>query len=95
MTSRAGEGPEDARSQVLDPEIESLVRESFDRQGLMRHLGAVLVDVRAGEVGIRLPFRPELTQQHGFFHAGGRTLVGAGDIKTITGGHSKSGLCGG
>jgi uncharacterized protein (TIGR00369 family) len=75
VTSRAGEGQEDARSAVLDPEIESLVRESFDRQGLMRHLGAVMVTVRAGEVGIRLPFRPELTQQHGFFHAGGTSAI--------------------
>jgi uncharacterized protein (TIGR00369 family) len=26
--------------------------------------------VAAGEIEIRLPFRPELTQQHGFLHAG-------------------------
>lgn len=75
MTSRGGEGPEGIRAGILDAEIESLVRESFNRQGLMRHLGAEMVDVRAGEVGIRLPFRPELTQQHGFFHAGGTSAI--------------------
>jgi uncharacterized protein (TIGR00369 family) len=75
VTDRTGDGPVDACSASLDPEIESLVRESFDRQGLMRYLGAIMVDVRAGEVGIRLPFRPELTQQHGFFHAGGTSAI--------------------
>lgn len=36
----------------------------------MRHLGAELAAVRAGECEIRVPFRAELTQQHGYFHAG-------------------------
>ena len=36
----------------------------------MGHLGAVLEVVRPGRVEISLPFRPELSQQHGFFHAG-------------------------
>lgn len=51
------------------------IRDSFGRQGLMRHLGAELGDVKAGLVTIRLPFRPELTQQHGYFHAGGTASV--------------------
>ena len=59
----------------IDPEIERLVRDSFAKQGLMRHLGASLVDVRPGEVHVRMPFRPELTQQHGFFHAGGTSAL--------------------
>ena len=33
-------------------------------------LGARLVRVDPGEVEIELPFRPDLCQQHGFFHAG-------------------------
>ena len=36
----------------------------------MAHLGAVLEKVEPGRVEISLPFRPELSQQHGFFHAG-------------------------
>lgn len=51
------------------------VRESFARQGLMRHLGAELSLVQPGEVRIRVPFREELTQQHGFFHAGATSAI--------------------
>ena len=51
------------------------MRESFGKQGLMRHLGATMTDVRSGEVRIRMPFKPELTQQHGFFHAGGTSAI--------------------
>lgn len=46
------------------------VRDSFSRQGLMHLLGAELAARRAGECEIRVPFRKELTQQHGYFHAG-------------------------
>jgi uncharacterized protein (TIGR00369 family) len=46
------------------------VRESFARQGLMKHLGAELASLSAGECEIRVRCRNELTQQHGYFHAG-------------------------
>lgn len=46
------------------------VRASFARQGLMRHLGAELISVREGAAEIRVAFRDELSQQHGYFHAG-------------------------
>jgi uncharacterized protein (TIGR00369 family) len=36
----------------------------------MAFIGAELVRVEPGRVEIALPFRPELSQQHGFFHAG-------------------------
>jgi uncharacterized protein (TIGR00369 family) len=55
---------------VVDPQYERRVRESFARQGLMRHLGAELVSLEPGEAVIRVPFCGELTQQHGYFHAG-------------------------
>jgi uncharacterized protein (TIGR00369 family) len=51
------------------------VRESFERQGLMRHLGVVIDVIEPGEVRLRLPFRAELTQQHGFFHAGSTSAI--------------------
>lgn len=53
-----------------DPAFEQRTRESFARQGVMAHLGATLERVEPGRVDISLPFRPELSQQHGFFHAG-------------------------
>jgi uncharacterized protein (TIGR00369 family) len=46
------------------------VRESFDAQRLMATIGARLARVAAGEIEIRVPFRADLTQQHGFLHAG-------------------------
>ena len=46
------------------------VQESFARQRIMTWLGATLGTVDAGRVEIHLPFREDLTQQHGFLHAG-------------------------
>jgi uncharacterized protein (TIGR00369 family) len=46
------------------------VAESFARQGLMKHLGAELTALGSGECEIRVRHRGELTQQHGYFHAG-------------------------
>jgi len=56
--------------QPADAGYERRVRDSFARQGAMRLLGARLGRVEAGRVEIELPFRDELSQQHGFFHAG-------------------------
>ena len=53
-----------------DAGYERRTRESFAKQGAMAHLGAVLERVRPGLVEISLPYRDELSQQHGFFHAG-------------------------
>jgi uncharacterized protein (TIGR00369 family) len=53
-----------------DPDFERRVRESFVRQRFMATLGATLDVVRAGEVHIGFTHRDELTQQHGYLHAG-------------------------
>jgi uncharacterized protein (TIGR00369 family) len=53
-----------------DPAFEARVRASFGRQAFMATLGARLAAVAPGEVTIELPFRADLTQQHGFLHAG-------------------------
>jgi uncharacterized protein (TIGR00369 family) len=45
-------------------------RASFERQAVMRLMGARLAHVAAGAIDIELPFRADLTQQHGFLHAG-------------------------
>jgi len=54
----------------LDPNYERKVRESFQRQGFMKFIGANLIEVRPGYCEIHLPYKTELCQQHGFFHAG-------------------------
>src|SRR5262245_51753127 len=58
-----------------DPGFEVRVRDSFAQQWMMRTLGAELVLVRAGEVEIALPFRSDLTQQHGYLHAAAITAI--------------------
>lgn len=61
--------------QPRTPDYAQRVRESFGRQGLMRLFGARLVRVEPGLVEIHLPFRQELTQQHGFLHAAAVTAI--------------------
>jgi uncharacterized protein (TIGR00369 family) len=53
-----------------DGDFAARVRDSFARQTVMDLIGARLVRVAPGEVEIELPFRADLCQQHGFFHAG-------------------------
>ncbi|HEX3558942.1 MAG TPA: PaaI family thioesterase [Pyrinomonadaceae bacterium] len=53
-----------------DTDYEARVRASFARQRVMETIGATLARVAPGEVEIELPFREDLTQQHGFLHAG-------------------------
>jgi uncharacterized protein (TIGR00369 family) len=53
-----------------DPGYAQRVRDSFARQAVMRTLGATLDVVEPGHVVISMHHRPELTQQHGFLHAG-------------------------
>ena len=57
------------------PGYEAAVRESFARQPAMRMLGATLARVAPGAVDIRLAFREDLTQQHGYVHAGVLTAI--------------------
>ncbi len=56
--------------QAPDPNFEARVRASFGRQPVMRTIGAEITLVGPGAVTIELPYRRDLTQQHGFFHAG-------------------------
>src|SRR3954468_23289606 len=49
---------------------EARVRQSFARQGAMRLMGAEIIDVAPGYCAIALQPRPELSQQHGYVHAG-------------------------
>lgn len=51
-------------------EAETRIRASFAKQGLMSTLGARLSTVSPGFVEIILHPAPEISQQHGFVHAG-------------------------
>lgn len=61
--------------QPSDPDFERRVRASFAEQRVMTTLGARLAHLAPGEVDVVLPFRPDLTQQHGFLHAGITTTI--------------------
>ena len=54
----------------MNPNFEERVRDSFARQTVMTTLGMTLARVAPGEVDIAFEHRPDLTQQHGFLHAG-------------------------
>lgn len=56
-------------------DIRNRVAASFDAQGLMKTLGATLIEAVEGEVHIELPFSEVLSQQHGFVHAGAISSV--------------------
>ncbi|WUJ67723.1 PaaI family thioesterase [Kribbella soli] len=56
-------------------DVRARVQESFERQGLMEHLGARISHIGPGEVRIELASRPEVTQQHGYFHAGATSSI--------------------
>jgi uncharacterized protein (TIGR00369 family) len=53
-----------------DPDFQARIQASFEKQGLMRTLGATLLAVAPGAVEIALARSPAVTQQHGFIHAG-------------------------
>jgi uncharacterized protein (TIGR00369 family) len=53
-----------------DTDFAQRVRDSFARQAVMATLGAALDAVEPGRVVLAMRHRTELTQQHGFLHAG-------------------------
>ncbi len=53
-----------------DPDFEAKARASFARQAYMATIGAEILRVAPGEVDLGLAFRADLTQQHGYLHAG-------------------------
>lgn len=55
---------------VPTPDYDERVRASFARQSAMRTIGAELTLVTPGIIEIEMPFSGQLTQQHGFLHAG-------------------------
>lgn len=53
-----------------DPHFAERVRASFARQQAMNLIGARMTVVEAGYTEIHLPYKPEVTQQHGYIHGG-------------------------
>jgi uncharacterized protein (TIGR00369 family) len=51
------------------------IRTSFAKQGLMTTLGATLGAISPGAVEIIIIPRPEISQQHGFVHAGAVSAI--------------------
>lgn len=58
-----------------NPEFAKRVLESFERQGIMHLFGARITRIEPGHVEIELPYRADLTQQHGYFHAGATSTI--------------------
>ncbi|MFD8106214.1 PaaI family thioesterase [Streptomyces microflavus] len=77
---------EHADQERTSPATEARIRDSFGRQGLMRHLGARITEIAPGRVHIVLPSRPEVTQQHGYVHAGATSAIAdsAGGYAALT-----------
>jgi uncharacterized protein (TIGR00369 family) len=55
---------------AADPNFDARVRASFAKQAFMATIGAGIAELAAGRVSLRMPVRDDLTQQHGFVHAG-------------------------
>ena len=53
-----------------NPSYEARVRESLVRQRAMATLGARFLRLAPSAVDLELPYRADLTQQHGYLHAG-------------------------
>ncbi len=58
-----------------DPSYESRVRGIFDGQSAMRTIGASIESIEPGAVRLRMPFRAEFAQQHGYMHAAINTML--------------------
>jgi len=49
-----------------DPDFDARVRESFNRQNVMRTMGITIAELAPGHIVLEMPHDDALTQQHGF-----------------------------
>jgi uncharacterized protein (TIGR00369 family) len=56
--------------QPRNPAFAEEIQDSFAKQTIMGLIGAELTRVEPGLIEITLPYRSDLTQQHGYVHAG-------------------------
>lgn len=68
-------GSEPADAPLLAAETAARVRASIARQTLLNTLGVSVGRLDVGHVELGLASRPDLTQQHGFIHAGAITTI--------------------
>ena len=55
---------------LRDPDFSQRIRDSFSRQGFMKLIGAQITGLEPGICEIAVDHRPDLCQQHGYFHGG-------------------------
>ena len=60
---------------MSNPSFAEEIKQSFAKQTIMGLIGAELSRVEAGIIEITLPYRKDLTQQHGYLHAGIVTTI--------------------
>lgn len=58
-----------------NPRFADDIKQSFAQQAIMRLIGAELSLIKPGIVEISLPYRADLTQQHGYMHGGIVTTI--------------------
>ncbi|HXP55207.1 MAG TPA: PaaI family thioesterase [Streptosporangiaceae bacterium] len=73
-TSDAGQ-PETSAAAPLAPEVDARVRGSIARQTMLTTLGVTVERLESGYCELGLARRADLTQQHGFIHAGAITTL--------------------
>jgi len=61
--------------QVSNPKFAEDIKQSFAAQPAMSSIGAELNLIEPGLIEITLPYREDLTQQHGYMHAGIVTTI--------------------
>ena len=58
------------RYQPKNPDFRAVATGTFDQQRAMKILGISITRIEPGEVDLAMDYRVDLTQQHGFIHAG-------------------------
>ena len=69
--------------EILAPGVAANLKARFAAQGMMTLLDVQLMELDAGRCVLGLAYRPELSQQHGYFHGG---AIGA--IADVAGGYA-------
>ena len=58
-----------------NPSFADEIKQSFAKQTMMGLIGAQLTRIEPGLIEITLPYRADMTQQHGYLHAGIVTTI--------------------
>ena len=58
------------RFQPKNPDYRAIATDTFEQQRAMKTLGISIARLEPGEVDLAMDYSLDLTQQHGFIHAG-------------------------